>query len=240
MDIFQDEILFPIGVILAIFIIGLVIITLISFCFPENKRHSSYINKNKGTIRPNTKRYEDYRPSSKPQGSLEKEREDVYNNQPFRSELSFDEKNDLPNDKSENIILSKDLSENEKTSQIQQSLNVDGTVRTEIQFDSTIEDSAAIPFSPKFEYLETANNGRFRKLLPTNEKSFFRTWVENGTRFFEFYGNVEKALANINAIFDDVCEIEGKQNGATQIINEKPGVLDSHLSIEKKAIIKLI
>lgn len=240
MDIFQNEILFPIGVILVTFIIGLVIIKIISFFLPENKRHSSYIGTNNRIVRPNTKRHEVYIPPSKPQESLGKERERVSNNQPFRSELSFDEKNDLPNDKSENIILSKDSSENEITSQIQQSLNVDGTVRTEIKFDSTIEESAPIPFSPKYEYLETANNGRFRKLLPTDEKSFFRTWVENGSRLFEFYGNVDKALANINAIFDDVCEIEGKQNGASQIINKKPGVLDSNLGVEKKAIIKLL
>jgi len=101
------------------------------------------------------------------------------------------------------------------------------------------EDSKPQPSSQKYEYLETANNGQFRKLLPTDEKSFFSTWNENGIRKFEFHGNVEKALANINAVFDDVCEIEGKQNGATQIINVEPGTLDSKLRVEKKAKIKL-
>lgn len=129
---------------------------------------------------------------------------------------------------------------NKKGNPIQKSLNNDGTERIEIDFDSTKESLTPDSILPKYEYLETANNGRFRKLLPTDEKSFFRTWVENGTRLFEFHGNVEKTLANINAIFDDVCEIEGKQNGASQIINEKPGVLDSNLCVEKKAKIKLM
>jgi len=40
-------------------------------------------------------------------------------------------------------------------------------------------------------------------------------------------------------IFDDVCEIEGKQNGATQIYNVEPGILNSQLKVEKKAVIKL-
>ena len=108
--------------------------------------------------------------------------------------------------------------------------------------DLTLSDnmSFAPSVSINYEYLDSANDGQFRKLLNTEEKSFFRTWLENGTRLFEFHGNVEKALANINAIFDDVCEIEGKQNGATQIHNVEPGILDSQLKIEKKAKIKLI
>ena len=235
MDIFQNDILFIIIVFLAVFV-GLIAISLIiSICLPGYKRHSSIIGRENTKIKGHETKMQ-----NKSQESLGKKGGIVSNEPLFKTELFDGEKNDIPSGKSENIIPSKDSSENEKTSQIQQSLNVDGTVRTEIKFDSTIEESAPIPFSPKYEYLETANNGRFRKLLPTNEKSFFRTWVENGSRLFEFYGNVDKALANINAIFDDVCEIEGKQNGASQIINKKPGVLDSNLGVEKKAIIKLL
>ena len=47
-------------------------------------------------------------------------------------------------------------------------------------------------------------------------------------------------LANINAIFDDVCEIEGKQNGATQIENIDPGELTNQLKVKTPAKIKLI
>ena len=91
----------------------------------------------------------------------------------------------------------------------------------------------------KYKYMQAAVDGRFLKLLSSEEKCFFRTWEEHGERKYEFYGNVNKALANINAIFDDVCEIEGKQNGATNIENFAPGVLDENLKIIKKAIIKL-
>ena len=91
----------------------------------------------------------------------------------------------------------------------------------------------------KYNYMQAAVNGRFLKLLTSDEKCFFRTWIEHGERKYEFYGNVNKALANINAIFDDVCEIEGKQNGATNIENIAPGIIDDNLKIVKKATIKL-
>lgn len=109
----------------------------------------------------------------------------------------------------------------------------------EMSSDSFEESVPVVTFTPKYEYLETANGGQFRKLFPSDEKSLFRTWVENGVRKFEFYGNVDNALANFNAVFDDVCEIEGKQNGATQITNVEPGILSSQLKVEKKAKIKL-
>lgn len=122
---------------------------------------------------------------------------------------------------------------------LKETTNEDGSVKSEISFDLTEDKLESVKISPKFEYLEAANGGQFRKLLPTDEKSFFRTWEENGIRKFEFHGSVEKALANINAIFDDVCEIEGKQSGATQIINVEPGVLSNQLIVETKAKIKL-
>lgn len=96
-----------------------------------------------------------------------------------------------------------------------------------------------IEIESKYKFMQAAVEGRFLKLLTTDEKCFFRTWEEHGERKYEFYGNVNKALANINAIFDDVCEIEGKQNGATNIENLTPGILDENLKIIKKAIIKL-
>lgn len=135
----------------------------------------------------------------------------------------------------------------ESRNRLIETTNNDGTLKSEIEFEitnnETVSDSSdervTVTFTPKFEYLEAANGGQFRKLLPTDEKSFFRTWEENGIRKFEFHGSVEKALANINAIFDDVCEIEGKQSGATQIINVEPGVLSNQLIVETKAKIKL-
>ena len=129
--------------------------------------------------------------------------------------------------------------EKEKGIYVNETKNDDGTVKREINFSLESEEPASVPIPPKYEYLEAANGGQFRKLLPSDEKCFFRTWEENGTRKFEFHGNVDKALANINAIFDDVCEIEGKQNGASNIENVEPGILDSKLNVEKLAKIKL-
>lgn len=91
----------------------------------------------------------------------------------------------------------------------------------------------------QYQYLQEAYDGKFLKLFPSLEKCFFRTWAEGGTRYFEFCGNIAKALANINAIFDDVCEIEGKRSGATNIENVSAGILDSELRIISKAKIKL-
>ena len=132
--------------------------------------------------------------------------------------------------------------EREKGIYVSESSYSDGTSQNEIHFDLSNENQTPVstPIPRKYEYLESASNGQFRKLLSSDEKSFFRTWEENGVRKFEFHKNVDRALANINAIFDDVCEIEGKQNGATQIINVEPGILSSQLKVEKMAKIKLI
>ena len=90
-----------------------------------------------------------------------------------------------------------------------------------------------------YNYRQEANGGKFLRLMPSPDKCFFRTWEEGGVRKYEFYGNVAKALANINAIFDDVCEIEGKRSGATDIENVSAGTLDSELRITSKAKIRL-
>lgn len=123
---------------------------------------------------------------------------------------------------------------------LKESTNDDGTIKSEIEFDNTNDSVLPISMPSKYDYLEAANGGQFRKLLSSDEKCFFKTWEENGTRKFDFHGNVDKALANINAIFDDVCDIEGKQNGSTQIINLEPGILNNQLKVEKRAKIKLI
>ena len=90
-----------------------------------------------------------------------------------------------------------------------------------------------------YHYLQEANCGKFMKLCPSPDKCFFRTWEEGGARKFEFYGNVDRALANINAIFDDACDIEGKHSGASDIENISAGTLDSELRIISKAKIRL-
>lgn len=206
-----------------------------------NSKPSSYMGRGSHS-HPPLNMENDYFKPSKDQKQLGGER--VYTNQSINSNQIYPNKIDnlkeggssksMSNTENTSVV---DYRDNE--SQIKYSANEDGTVSTEIIFDSKNSINEPTPFSPKYEYLETANDGQFRKLLPSDEKSFFRTWEENGTRKFEFHGNVERALANINAIFDDVCEIEGKQNGATQIDNVEPGILSSQLKVEKKAIIKL-
>lgn len=199
---------------------------------------SSYISRGKNSRNPSNIRVNGYCEPQKKQnpwgGEWAQDTHSTYSNQ-------FPNKqNDNPPKEKDSVSPSeKDSDNGEENSSIHHTLNDDGTFTTEVFFDSTNENLAPVPSSPKYEYLETANNGQFRKLLSSDEKSFFRTWEENGTRKFEFHGNVDKALANINAIFDDVCEIEGKQNGATQIDNVEPGILNSQLKVEKKAVIKL-
>lgn len=171
---------------------------------------------------------------------LRREREYKTNNQDSHSNQQHD---NTPNSKEYtsqyyNSHADYIAKEKEKGIYVQEIKNDDGTVKSEIDFDLTYDVPAPTPL--KYEYLETANGGLFRKLLPSDEKCFFRTWVENGVRKFEFHGNVDKALANFNAVFDDVCEIEGKQNGATQIKNIKPGTLTSQLKVDTPAKIKLI
>lgn len=170
--------------------------------------------------------------------SLKNEHESFSNPLPYNKAAASSNSNDhiFPSYNSLEEYAAREMS---KGIYVNQTTNDDGTDKIEVVFAQTDEDPLPVSNPPKYEYLEAANGGQFRKLLPSEEKCFFRTWEENGLRKFEFHGNVENALANINAIFDDVCEIEGKQNGATQIINVDPGILDSKLKVETPAKIKL-
>lgn len=130
--------------------------------------------------------------------------------------------------------------ESEKLRRNNDKANCQIAANVEKNLGSVGDEPKYISTPPRYEYLEAANSGQFRRLLSSDEKCFFRTWEENGIRKFEFHGNVDRALANINAIFDETCDIEGKQNGATNIINVEPGIIDNNLKVEKKAKIKLI
>lgn len=117
---------------------------------------------------------------------------------------------------------------------------MEDTKATVIEFDLSQENDTPTTASQiHYQYLQEANAGKFMKILPSPEKCYFRTWENEGVRKYEFHGNVAKALANINAIFDDVCDIEGKRAGATDIENVSPGVLDVDLKIVNKAQIRL-
>ena len=114
-------------------------------------------------------------------------------------------------------------------------LHNDNDAKTSHLEGQTIHEQQEITYN----YLLEANNGKFLKLMQTPDKCFFRTWVDGKVRKFEFFGNIAKALANINAIFDDTCDIEGRRSGATDIENISAGTLDSELRIISKAKIKL-
>lgn len=234
-DILNDRTTLSLFAAIAMLLVLILIIFLLSTI---GGKQSSYISRGNNSRNPSNRRVNGYYEPQKKQNPRVGER--AYDNHNTYSNQFPNKQNDNPPKEIDSVSPSKtDRDNGEKNSSIQQTLNDDGTITTEVFFDTTNENLTPVPSLPKYEYLETANNGQFRKLLPSDEKSFFRTWEENGTRKFEFHGNVEKALANINAIFDDVCEIEGKQNGATQIGNEEPGTLDNNLKVITPAKIKL-
>lgn len=228
----HEEVLFPIIAIGIIFLI-LLVIYVYSIIFCSEKKQSSYIGTDKKQGRTSGYAYDNpYKDQQQPG----RKRSPI--NQVDSSEKESNQTNQL-NDGGWGQYV-----EDQKSKGIyrKEPNNADGTnynnINNESQLDS-LEEPASVSITPKYDYLEAANGGQFRKLLPSDEKSFFRTWIEDGVRKFEFHGNVDKALANFNAIFDDVCEIEGKQNGATQVENLEPGTLTSQLKVDKPAKIKL-
>lgn len=72
--------------------------------------------------------------------------------------------------------------EKKKGYYVRQTTNDDGTVKSEIDFGLTNNEPAEVSIHLKYDYLEAANAGQFRKLLSSDEKCFFRTWEENGIR----------------------------------------------------------
>ncbi len=156
--------------------------------------------------------------------------------------------------KQKNVAKKDTVQQAKVTQSLGNKTNLQGTLNNRIQTvetstvsltNSCVDSSNSVvataqkPQAHTYHYLQEANRGRFMKLLPSSDKCFFRTWEDDGGRKFEFCGNVEKALANINAIFDDVCEIEGKRSGATVIENISAGILDAELKIITKAKIRL-
>lgn len=230
----HEDILYLFAAIVVILVIFLVVYVLSIIKYPEDDKRSSY-SRNRRT---SNNRYADYEPYKNQKQSG---RERASNNQVASSDQVFNNKkeSDYTNQFNDDEWREYAKNEAEKRKRNQAKKNENETEDCVIESDHRNDDPVSVPTLIKYDYLEAANSGQFRKLLPSDEKCFFRTWMENGVRKFEFHGNVDKALANINAIFDDVCEIEGKQNGATQIDNLDPGILDSQLKVEKPAKIKL-
>jgi hypothetical protein len=91
-----------------------------------------------------------------------------------------------------------------------------------------------------YTYLVSSGKERFSQSFRGPERCFFRMWEEGNVLKYEFSGNVDKALANLNAVFDDTCHLQGSQMNARNIVNVTPGELDNQLNIIKKAVIKLV
>jgi hypothetical protein len=91
-----------------------------------------------------------------------------------------------------------------------------------------------------YTYLISSGKGRFTQSFRGPDKCFFRMWKDDSVIKFEFSGNIDKALANLNAVFDDTCYLQGSQMNARDIVNITPGELDEKLNIKKKAVIKLV
>lgn len=91
-----------------------------------------------------------------------------------------------------------------------------------------------------YTYITPSSKERFVESSRGPEKSFFRMWKDGNIFKYEFSGNVDKALANLNAVFDDTCYLQGSQMNAKGIENVSSGELDKQLNIIKKAVIKLV
>ena len=92
----------------------------------------------------------------------------------------------------------------------------------------------------EYEYLQEPYDGIFSRTYSKSKGCFFRCWKENGLIYFEFFGDEEVALGNLNAIFDGVCELQGSRVDAIKIENVKPGLLSEDLRVQQKAVIQLI
>jgi hypothetical protein len=105
--------------------------------------------------------------------------------------------------------------------------------------EPTEQPSANSPHK-EYKYLKYAMKGRFDRPYSSPEGCIFRYTESKGNREFEFIdndANARKALANLNATFDDVCEFENDYEGARRITTKTRGILDRDLTVIKKAII---
>ena len=204
-------------------IVFLIVILIISRRVSRRKTDSNYEDLIEGTLKKREKFNQEHPDWGKTKSELQvNDKIEGHNNDTQESAISSgtNSQSDLPNNKgndgasTENAII--------------------WDIKREQQLASSSTDILPQATLSKYKFMQAAVNGKFLKLLTSDEKCYFRTWGK-----YEFYGNIKKALANINAIFDEACEIEGKQNGATKITNVKPGIIDTNLKITKKAIIRL-
>lgn len=90
-------------------------------------------------------------------------------------------------------------------------------------------------------YLKDAYKGKFSKKFAEPTGCYFRCWKKDGKLLYEFCGDQEKAIKNVNAYFDDVCILKGvNPYQANAIVNVEPGILDENLNVIEKAVVNLV
>lgn len=172
----------------------------------------------------------------------------TYNSQ--RLEQKFALKNDFTHSESEkNIIeLNKKITELEKTIQSIKINVEENKNRTEKYYENAPASNVLLEKAPwnnensKLTYLKTAKQGVFSTSFDEPSGCFFKVFEIRATEAkFEFCGNEAEAIANRDAIFDNVCETYGIANSAKKIRNEEFGIVefqDGKWKVIKKAKIK--
>lgn len=101
---------------------------------------------------------------------------------------------------------------------------------------------AELPKDLKVKYLKTAPGGIFNNVFDSPNGCYFKLYeIEGSNAKFEFCGNIEEAIANRSAIFDETSEPFNPPENATQIITRTPGIatlVDGKWKVKDKAIIK--
>lgn len=78
------------------------------------------------------------------------------------------------------------------------------------------------------KYLKTAKDGVFNNTYDTPAGCYYELFNINGNQAdFKFYGDSTEAIANKNAVFDNVCESSGISTTAKKVISDEPGILTS-------------
>jgi vacuolar-type H+-ATPase subunit I/STV1 len=94
------------------------------------------------------------------------------------------------------------------------------------------------------KYLKRRSGHFFNMVSEDPEGCYFKLFDISGTSAqFEFCGNEAEAIANRDAIFDDVCEISGASHNSQNIRNDRPGnvsLQDGKWVVTTKAKIKFI
>jgi len=80
------------------------------------------------------------------------------------------------------------------------------------------------PNQNNVKFLKTAPSGIFNNVFENSSGCYFKLFDSNGNEAkFEFSGNIEEAIANRNAIFDETSEPFDPPKDATKIVTVVPG-----------------